>query len=103
MKRVHVRLGGVDIVDTANGYVVFEGTLSPRYYVPRADVKAEISKGEGAASCPWKGKWEHVTLQAGGKTVPNAAWTYFETTPVCKPIENFLAFYADKVDLLETA
>jgi uncharacterized protein (DUF427 family) len=102
-KRVHVRLGGADIVDTARGYVVYEGTLPPRYYVPREDVKAELTKGQGAASCPWKGKWEHLDATVGGKRVANAAWTYFEPTTVCEPIRNFVAFYPDKVELLETS
>ena len=83
-------------MDTERAFVVHEGGLPARYYVPRDDVRAELSEGQGAASCPWKGKWRHLDVTAGGKRVANAAWTYHETTPVCDPIRDHVAFYQDK-------
>ncbi|MEZ4297668.1 MAG: DUF427 domain-containing protein [Polyangiaceae bacterium] len=64
-------------------------------------MKAELSVGQGAASCPWKGKWHHLDVAAGGKTVSNGAWTYPETTPVCEPIRGHVSFYADKMEGFE--
>jgi uncharacterized protein (DUF427 family) len=101
VKRVVVRLGGQSIVDSARGVVVFEGVLPPRYYVPRDDVHGELSDGTGAATCPWKGKWKHLDLKAGEQRVANAGWTYFEPTPVCESIREFVAFYPDKVESLD--
>jgi uncharacterized protein (DUF427 family) len=98
-KRVQIRVDGQPIVDTARGYVVHEGSLPARYYVPRDEVHGEIADGEGGAKCPWKGLWKHLDIVAGGKRIPNAAWTYYETTPVCSPIHNFIAFYPSKVDI----
>jgi len=100
-QRVRVRLGGELIVDTDRAFVVHEKGLPPRYYVPRDEVKAEIQKGEGGATCPWKGQWHNLDLSANGKTVKTGAWTYFEPTPVCEPIRDFLAFYTDKMDAFE--
>jgi uncharacterized protein (DUF427 family) len=97
--RIRVRAGGQSIVDTTRGYIVHEGNLPPRYYVPRDEVHAEITDGQGGAKCPWKGLWKHVDLTTGGVTIGNAAWTYYETTPVCEPVKGFLAFYPDKVAL----
>src|SRR5690349_4627905 len=91
-KRLRVVLGGVPIVETERAFVVHEGGLPDRYYVPREDVKAEISKGQGAGTCPWKGKWHHVDVKVADRTVPNAAWVYPETTPVCDPIRDHVAF-----------
>jgi uncharacterized protein (DUF427 family) len=102
-KRIQVRAGGQSIVDTTRGYVVHEGGLPPRYYVPRTDVRAEIADGQGGAKCPWKGLWKHVDLATGGGRVANAGWTYYETTPVCEPIRDFIAFYPDKVDAIDVA
>jgi uncharacterized protein (DUF427 family) len=101
VKRVVVRLGGQPIVDSARGVVVFEGVLPPRYYVPRADIHGELADGTGAASCPWKGKWKHLDLKVGDTKVPNAAWTYFDPTPECEQIRDFVAFYPDKVESLD--
>lgn len=103
-KRIQIRAGGQAIVDTTRGYVVHEGGLPARYYVPPGDVRAEIVDGEGGARCPWKGLWKHldvvVPAAAGGQRIANAAWTYYDTTPVCAPIRDFLAFYPDKVEIV---
>jgi len=99
--RVQIRAGGQTIVDTTHGVIVHEGTLPPRYYVPRADVRAEIADGQGGSHCPWKGEWKHLDVTAGGRRIANAAWTYYDPTPVCEPIRDFLAFYPNRVDAIE--
>lgn len=99
-KRIQIRAGGQPLVDTTRGYIVHEGGLPPRYYVPRDDVRGELSElsdGQGAARCPWKGRWKHLDLTSGGARIENAAWTYDEPTPACEPIRDFIAFYPDKV------
>ena len=96
-QRIQIRVAGTSIADTTRGYVVHEGGLPDRYYVPRDDVRAEIADGQGAAKCPWKGLWKHLDVTAGGQLIANAAWTYYETTPVCDPIRDFIAFYPDKL------
>jgi len=99
-KRIQIRIGGQSIVDTTRGYVVHEAGLPDRYYVPPDEVHGEVSDGQGAAKCPWKGLWKHLDITAGGAKIANAAWTYYEATPVCEPIRNFVAFYPNKVDLV---
>jgi uncharacterized protein (DUF427 family) len=97
--RIQVRVGDQAIVDTTAGYIVHEGSLPARYYVPRADVRAELTDGEGGAACPWKGLWKHLDLTVDGRRLANAAWTYYEATPVCAPVQGFVAFYPGKVQL----
>jgi uncharacterized protein (DUF427 family) len=97
--RIRIHVGAQAIVDTTRGVIVQEGGLPPRYYVPRDEVHAEVADGQGGAKCPWKGLWKHVNVTAGGAAIGNAAWTYYETTPVCEPVRDFLAFYPDKVTL----
>lgn len=98
-KRIQVRASGHPIADTTRGYIVHEGRLPPRYYVPRDEVRAEFSDGQGGARCPWKGLWKHLDVTVAGHRIGNAAWTYYDTTPVCEPIRDFIAFYPDKVTL----
>jgi uncharacterized protein (DUF427 family) len=104
--RIRIRAAGQSIVDTTRGYVVHEGGHPDRYYVPRDEVRAEIADGQGGARCPWKGLWKHVDViipsagvAAGGQRIGNAAWTYYEPTPTCEPIRDFVAFYPDKVTI----
>ena len=60
-------------------------------------MRAEITDGQGGARCPWKGLWKHLDVVSGGARIATAAWTYYETTPVCDPIRDFIAFYPDKL------
>lgn len=102
-RRLRVSLGGEAIVETDRARVVHEKGLPPRYYVPREDVRATLAKGQGAGTCPWKGKWEHLDVSAGGETVASGAWSYFETTPVCASIRDHVAFYPDKMGAFEVS
>ncbi len=97
--RLTVHLGDTLVADTSRGIVVHEQGLPPRYYFPRADVKAELARGEGAGTCPWKGKWHHLDVVLGETTVARGAWTYGETTPVCQPVRDYVAFYDDKLEV----
>lgn len=100
-RRIRVRISGQLIVDTTRGYVVHEGGLPARYYVPRDEVSAEIVDGQGGAKCPWKGLWKHLDITAGGQRIEGAAWTYYDPTSSCEPIRDFIAFYPSKVDAID--
>lgn len=102
--RIRIRAAGQPIVDTTRGYIVHEVGLPDRFYVPRDEVRAELADGEGGARCPWKGLWKHLDMivpAAGGQRIDNAAWTYYEATPACAPIEGFIAFYPTGVDAID--
>ena len=99
-KRIQVRAAGQPIVDTTRGYIVHEGGLPARYYVPRDEVRAEITDGQGGATCPWKGLWKHLDLTVAGRRMENAAWTYYDPTPTCESIRDFIAFYPTRVDAI---
>lgn len=99
--RIQVRIDGQLIVDTTRGIVVHEGGLPVRYYVPLDEVRAEVADGQGSARCPWKGLWKHLDVTAGGRRIRNAGWTYYQPTPNCESIRDFIAFYPDKVDAID--
>lgn len=100
---IRVRLGDQILADTDRGYVVHEVGLPDRFYVPRRDVRARLSEGRGKGTCPWKGEWKHLDVDADGRHIDNGAWTYDHPTPLAQPIRDFVAFYEDKVDRIEHA
>jgi len=97
--RIKISAGGQIVAETTRGYVVHEQGLSDRYYVPRADIRAELSDGTGAGTCPWKGHWKHLDVQVGGSRIANGAWTYYDPLPVTEPVRDFVAFYAGKLEI----
>ncbi len=96
--RILVVLGGETIVDTKRGYVVREGALPPRYYVPRDEVRAELSDTDEVGTCPWKGQWRHLNVAAGATRVARGAWIYEEVKEETKLIRGLVSFYPEKVD-----
>lgn len=96
-----ISLGGGVIVETERALVVREVGSPDRYYVPREDVRAQLSDGSGEGRCPWKGRWRHLDVEAGSRRVASGAWTYFETTPACAAIQGYVAFYGDRMDGVE--
>jgi uncharacterized protein (DUF427 family) len=99
IKHIRVAHGDQLVAETTNGYVIHERGLPDRYYVPRADIRAELTPGTGAGTCPWKGEWKHLDVTIANKTIANGAWTYFETKPVTTPTKDFVAFYETKFDV----
>ena len=58
-----------------------------------------MPEGTGAGTCPWKGKWRHVDVRAGGRDVPSGGWSYHEVTDVTAPVRDFVAFYESKFEI----
>jgi uncharacterized protein (DUF427 family) len=97
--RVRVSAGGQIVAETARGYVVHELGLPDRYYVPKEDIRAELSDGTGAGTCPWKGRWKHLDVRISDTRIANGAWTYHDTTPVAEAVRDHVAFYPDKLEI----
>jgi uncharacterized protein (DUF427 family) len=95
-KHIKVTLHGEPVAESEHGYVVHEQGLPARYYVPRADVSAQLSEGTGGGVCIWKGRWRHLDVTVGTKHIPSGAWTYFETKPATDATRDFVAFYDSK-------
>jgi uncharacterized protein (DUF427 family) len=80
-KRVRAFLGGEVVADTARPTLVWEVPYYPTYYVPLADVHAELSADGGSVHSPSRGDGRTFTVRAGGREAPGAALRY-EDSPV---------------------
>jgi uncharacterized protein (DUF427 family) len=97
--KIRIAAAGQTVAETERGYVVHEVGHPDRYYVPRADVRAELSDGTGAGTCPWKGRWKHLDVRVSDTRIPNGAWTYHETTPAAEAVRDMVAFYGEKLEI----
>ncbi len=99
--RVRVELGGQVVAETTHAKIMREGTYPPVYYVPRADVCAELlAKTDHASTCPYKGQASYYTITAGGRVAENAIWSYETPYDECAAIKEYMAFYPDRVDAI---
>ncbi|KAJ3830640.1 DUF427-domain-containing protein [Lentinula raphanica] len=87
-------LDGVVLAESDDTKVI-EGN----YYFPPETVKKEYFTDSNTSSvCSWKGDCSYYDALIGGKKVPDVAWYYPNTiSERAKPIENYVAFYKNKV------
>ena len=82
-KRVRAFLGGEVVTDTARPVLVWEVPYYPTYYVPLADVRAELRPDGDAVHSPSRGDARRFTVRAGGREAPGAALRY-EDSPIAE-------------------
>ncbi len=101
-RRVRVSAGGVVIAETADALTLKEANYPAVQYVPREDANMKLLKRtERVTHCPYKGDANYFSIEADGKTVENAIWTYENPFPAVAEISGRLAFYPDKVKIEE--
>ena len=101
--QVVVTLGGEVLAKTSNALTLREATYPAVQYIPRADVDlARLTRTEHTTYCPFKGPCSYYSLPAGERAA-NAVWTYETPFPAVEQIRGYLAFYPDRVEILEMA
>ena len=96
---VVVELEGVTIVDTTASQRVLETSHPPVFYIPRADIAPDaLVPAERRTWCEFKGVATYFAVTAGGRTEPDAAWTYLDPMPGYEPLTGHVAFYPSRMD-----
>ena len=71
------------------------------HYFPRADVRMGfLRRTDHHTYCPDKGNAAYWSIEVGGETVENAAWSYEEPFDEVSEIKGYLSFYLDRVNIL---
>ncbi len=72
------------------------------HYFPPGSLKQEFLKESSQHStCPWKGEAAYYSIEAGGETAKDAAWYYPEPKDAASNIKDHVAFYTNKVQVVE--
>ncbi|MBL8055281.1 MAG: DUF427 domain-containing protein [Anaerolineales bacterium] len=100
-RHVAVFVAGTQVADSRRPYLLFETGLPTRYYLPKADVRMDLLvPSETHTQCPYKGTASYYSIRVGDQLFENYVWYYPFPIPECPKIENRLAFYNEKVDLV---
>jgi uncharacterized protein (DUF427 family) len=101
--RVTVSVGGRVIADTRDALTLREASYPPVQYIPRKDVDMSLlERTQHSTYCPYKGDASYYSIPAGGTKSVNAIWTYEAAFPAVSAINDYVAFYPDRVDKIET-
>ncbi len=98
-QRVRVELAGIVLADSGEAYRVLETASPPAYYVPPAHVQREyLEPSEHSTLCEWKGTARYWSIRVGDRLVENGGWSYRDPFDGYEIIQDFLSFFAGKVD-----
>ena len=78
------------VIASSDDTVVVEGN----HYFPLDSVRPEVLRASRTKSlCPWKGVASYDSVQAGGVSGRDAAWTYRHPSPLARRVKNRVAFW----------
>lgn len=97
---VTVRAAGEVVARSGRPKLLYETGLPVRVYVPRADVEgAALAPSEKRTLCPYKGQASYWSLRAGGRELPDAAWSYEAPLPEALKVQGHLSFEGEGVEV----
>ena len=95
-RHVQVSLDGARLADTRRAVALFETRLPTRWYIPREDVVAELTRNDDHhTTCAYKGHATHWDA-AGERAI---AWSYELPLNDAMPVRSMIAFYDERVDI----
>jgi uncharacterized protein (DUF427 family) len=101
-ERVVVKVAGRVVADTRNALALKEANYPIVRYVPREDVDMSLlERTDHTTYCPYKGDCSYFSIPLGGAKSVNAVWSYEAPYAAVAEIKDHLAFYPDRVDLIE--
>ena len=93
---VVVKFGEHVIAESKSPVVVVETGLPDRYYLPPADVRAELRPVEGTTKCPYKGIARYYAVTVDGNESPSGTiWSYDDPIPSAQAIGKYISFWPD--------
>ncbi|KAL2815277.1 DUF427-domain-containing protein [Aspergillus cavernicola] len=98
MSRALAKVGDQIIAETDTWETV-EGNI----YFPATAIKdpSILQNSDLSTFCHWKGHASYWSIVVDGKTLENAVWYYKEPYDAAKNIKDHIAFYKNKVEIVE--
>ena len=97
--RVTATVDGKLIADSRDALTLEEASYPPVQYIPRKDVDmTQLQRTAHQTYCPYKGECAYYSIPAGGERSVNAVWSYEAPYVAVSAIQEYLAFYPDRVD-----
>lgn len=97
--RVVVTVAGRTVADTQSALTLREAAYPAVQYIPRSDVNMSLLDRSSTGSyCPYKGDAAYFNIVVGEDRRADAIWTYEAAYAAVAEINEYLAFYPDRVD-----
>ena len=99
-RRVRLELDGQVLAESTRPMLLFETMLPTRYYLPRADVTAELAASPTRTWCAYKGQASYFSVTVAGRPVSDLAWTYEDPRHDATQVRDLIAFFDERIDVI---
>ena len=100
-RHVKVIVNGETVAETTESVMLLEPGHPVRYYLPMADVRAEVLRpSDTISNCAYKGSANYFSIAVGDQTLEDAAWEYKYPTPESSKVMGMLCFFNERVDAI---
>jgi uncharacterized protein (DUF427 family) len=96
-RQVRIEWEGRLLAESSRPLLLFETLLPVRFYLPRADIAAELEPSDTISYCAYKGKASYLSVPDGPADV---AWTYPAPLREAEPVRDHVAFFNERVDII---
>jgi uncharacterized protein (DUF427 family) len=101
-QRIIVRAGDQVVADTTAALTLREAGYRPVHYIPIKDVDQTMLRPSPTSTyCPYKGDASYYSVTGPDGLIQDAIWTYEHPYAAVDAIAGRLAFYADRVEIIE--
>jgi uncharacterized protein (DUF427 family) len=98
-RHVRVELDGHVLAESSRPVLLFETMLPARYYLPRDDIRADLTPSATRTYCAYKGQASYWSAMVGDRVVPDLAWTYQQPRHDAAQVGGLIAFFAERLDV----
>jgi uncharacterized protein (DUF427 family) len=98
-RHVHLELDGHVLADSSRPMLLFETMLPVRCYVPREDIRAELSPSGTRTYCAYKGQASYWSATLDDKIIPDIAWTYQQPLHDAARVRGLVSFFDERIDV----
>lgn len=99
-REVRLEVDGQALAASSRPTLLFETMLPTRYYLPRADVSAELIPSPTKTWCAYKGQASYFSASVGGRPIPDIAWTYEDPRHDAVQVRHLIAFFDERTDVI---
>lgn len=102
---ISASIGGVEIARSMRAIKLKEvgrDIYDPAIYFPREDVDmSKLVSIEKSSHCPLKGAAEYFDASIAGQHIAEVGWSYDRTIAIADAIKAYVAFYPQRVQIIE--
>jgi uncharacterized protein (DUF427 family) len=99
-RHVRLELDGQVLAESSRPMLLFETMLPARYYLPRADILAELVPSGTQTYCAYKGQASYWSATIGSRVFPDIAWTYENPLHDAMRVRGLIAFFGERIDVV---